>query len=108
MERSVNDGATTYGASFQANVQYPWADYAVNMTEILGTMNQSGSEKQCKVSQKECDTQRKALISIFDSLQLDFNSIEHKCHWDEVVCNENNLIVQILIGKLMRRLINMM
>ena len=85
MERSVNDGATTYGASFQASVQYPWADYAVNMTEILGTMNQSGSENSAKWARKNVTRKEKhsflfLIASNLISIQLNTNATGTKLY----------------------------
>ena len=92
-----DESGATYSADYQPVILAPWTNFTVSMT--LVNFSTAPLSSPCKVSENECGTQRSAIESVFDVLQLEYSPRKHECFWEGIKCNDLNLIISIQICK---------
>ena len=96
----TKNDVVTYEAIFHVKIIKPWE----SLEKIsLSTPIVGGFEKEttsaCKVDKGACETQLQSITSVFHQLQADFDNNTHECSWPGVVCDDQNIIIKLHIGK---------
>ena len=99
MEHEEKNDVVTYEAIFHVKIIKPWESLEnISLTAIVGGFEEEATSA-CKVDKGACETQLQSITSVFYQLQADFDDNTHECSWPGVVCDDQNIIIKLHIGK---------
>jgi len=91
--KTIQDTSLKYDINFEQRIDYPWSK--LTTLTLSGNVVEEKESILCKESQEKCNTQKEIMPSIFNTLEVDYNSSAHECSWEGVVCDESNVVTQL-------------
>ena len=60
----------------------------------------SEATQVCKVIQEKCKEQKKAMIDMYDTLTVNYDSSSHEYSWPGSLCDGDDIVTQLWIGEM--------
>ena len=91
----LEDG-NEYDAIFAQTTYNPWS----TLKELGAGVKFFSDETTQVCNQKKCKEQNKAMIDIYNTLKVNYDSSSHECSWPGALCDGDDIVTQLWIGEM--------